>query len=45
MQKREGTDGFTEEKHILKGAVEGVTTLDSLSHTSAVTDVLSPCPA
>lgn len=26
-------------------AAEGVTTLDSLSHASAVTDVLSPCPA
>lgn len=44
MQKREGTDGFTEEKHPQRAA-EGVTTLDSLSHASAVTDVLSPCPA
>lgn len=28
-----------------KGEVEGVTTLDLLSHASRATDVLSPCPA
>lgn len=43
--ERKCTDGATEEKHALKGVTKGVTTLDSLSHASTVTDVLSPCPA
>ena len=44
-KKREGTDGGAEEKHSLKGALEGVATLDLLVHANRVTDVLSPCPA
>lgn len=43
--KMRGTDGGTEEEHTLKGMVEGVSTLDSLSEASTVTDVLSPRPA
>lgn len=45
FRKKNSTDGGTEEKHTLKGAEEGVTTLDSLSHASTLTDVLSPRPA
>lgn len=44
-QKSRGTDGGSEEKPSLRGAAEGVTALDPLSHASTATDVLSPCPA
>lgn len=41
--KGKNTDGGTRrETHPQRGAAEGVTTLDSLSHASTATDVLSP---